>query len=89
MIDPTPNSWAAVIELIKMLGTLGSAAIAAYLVLHTKKQAAAVNEKLAVQELQNNRIEVLVNGNLHREQEETKRLRGILEANGIDHEAKP
>jgi hypothetical protein len=32
-------------------------------------------------------IHVLVNGNLHREQEENKRLRALLEQHGIDSDS--
>lgn len=67
------NGWwdvSATLAVINIIGAILSAVVTALL----------VNNKM-----QNNRIETLVNGNLHKEQTETARLRGLLETHGIDH----
>jgi hypothetical protein len=73
------NLWSWLTTLTTVIGGLATPFVAWYLMKHTRQQ--------TVQALQTDRIETLVNGNLHREQEETKRLRALLEQHGIDSDS--
>jgi enterochelin esterase-like enzyme len=80
------NMWSFLTTLVT--GLIGLATT--FLLWWTSKQNTKLQQMSDTQQAMSSTqrdIHVLVNGNLHREQEENKRLRALLEQHGIDSDS--